>query len=214
MVRRKYIVTTKRQKKKWSSQMSYVASPINAIRNIPGPFGPIVCQYAIPVVSNISNANIAQNIMKVKNFKVSLTFNNYYSNLVINQGGDPPVLNNTMVKCHLSLCYFKQNQPPSQIEGIFPLNRSYLFTCPEYVIATKVIQYSVGQLQNGHDGSVNPNNFSQVSWNVSSRLARNLQTGDGIFLLVSTFPISSDHNSTWHLGGSLDGVIRYWTVSQ
>ena len=96
MVRRKYIVTTKRQKKKWSSQMSYVASPINAIRNIPGPFGPIVCQYAIPVVSNISNANIAQNIMKVKNFKVSLTFNNYYSNLVITPSSEPP-------KCQVEL---------------------------------------------------------------------------------------------------------------
>lgn len=214
MVRRKYIVTTKRQKKKWSSQMSYVAEQVNAIRNMNGPFGPVVCQYAIPIVSNISNANIAQTIMKVKNFKVSLTFNNYYSNLVIQPGGDPPVIQNTMVKCHLSLCYYKQNQPPSSLEGVFPLNRSYLFTCPEYVIATKVIQYSVGQLQNGQDGSVNPRNFSQVSWNVSSRLARNLQTGDGIFLLVSTFPISSDYNSTWHLGGSLDGVIRYWTVSQ
>lgn len=212
MVRRKYIVTTKRQKKKWSSQMSYVAEHINYIRNIAGPFGPVVCQYSIPIVSNISNANIAQTIMKVKNFKVSLTFNNYNSNLVINPGAEN--IQNTMVKCHLSLCYYKQNQPPSQIEGIFPLNRSYLFTCPEYVIATKVIQYSVGQLQNGQDGSVNPRNFSQISWNVSSRLARNLQTGDGIFLLVSTFPISSDFNSTWHLGGSLDGVIRYWTVSQ
>lgn len=210
MVRRKYIVTTKRQKKKWSSQMSYVMQlmelnlPINDLLNNQ------VYQYAIPVLSNISTANLAQNIMKVKNFKVSLTINNFKSIFVPTIPDNPKIL----IKNHISLCYYKQNMSPEAIQGLVPLNKSYLYTCPEYVLATKVIQYSIGNIASNAQGSINANNLSQITWNVSSRLARNLQTGDGIFLLISTFPFATNENGRYVMNGHLDGVIRYWTVSQ
>lgn len=210
MVRRKYIVTTKRQKKKWSSQMSYILQQIQVNEQINPPIDNQVYQHAIPIVSNVSTANLAQNVMKVKNFKVSLTLNNFrsiYAQLPVEEG---PIL----IKCHISLCYYKQNMAPPEIEGFVNLNKSYLFTCPEYVLATKVIQYSIGNLANNQQGSVNANNLSQVTWNVSSRLARNLQTGDGIFILISTFPFAVNRNGHYQLSGHIDGVIRYWTVSQ
>lgn len=210
MVRRKYIVATKRQKKKWSSQMSYVMTTLNEARNIAGPFEDQVFQFTLPIVRNLSSTSVAQTIMKVKNFKVSLTINNFrtFANVVNPQGAQA----NLPVKIHLSLCYYKQNLPPSQIDGVVPLSRSYLYTCPEYVIATKVINFSPSTLNEA--GEVLALNYSNVSWNFSSRLARNLQTGDGLFFLISTFPIGSQFNTTWHLQGSFDGVVRYWTVSQ
>lgn len=210
MVRRKYIVTTKRQKKKWSSQMSYIIQEVNVNQNLNPPLDNQVFQYAIPIVSNISTANLAQNVMKVKNFKVSLTINNYRS--VLEQ--DPASLPQILIKCHISLCYYKQNMAPPEIHGFVPLNKSYLYTCPEYVLATKVIQYSIGNLASQAQGSVNANNLSQITWNVSSRLARNLQTGDGIFILISTFPFAVANNGHYKMSGHVDGVIRYWTVSQ
>ena len=210
MVRRKYIVTTKRQKKKWSSQMSYVTEEMKISKTFNQLTDNTVYQHCIPIVSNISTANLAQNVMKVKNFKVSLTINNYKSIFEPITAAQGTVL----IKCHISLCYYKQNMSPSEIEGLVPLNKSYLYTCPEYVLATKVIQYSIGNLASQAQGSVSANNLSQISWNVSSRLARNLQTGDGIFILISTFPFITNSNGTYTMDGHLDGVIRYWTVSQ
>lgn len=210
MVRRKYIVTTKRQKKKWSSQMSYVMQLLEVNMPINRILDNQVYQHAIPIVSNISTANLAQNVMKVKNFKVSLTINNFKSIFEPTVAANPKIL----IKNHISLCYYKQNMSPDAIEGLVPLNKSYLFTCPEYVLATKVIQYSIGNIASNAQGSINANNLSQITWNVSSRLARNLQTGDGIFILISTFPFAIAENGSYVLNGHLDGVIRYWTVSQ
>lgn len=209
MVRRKYVVATKRQKKKWSSQMSYVQETLNVIQNQAGPYQDTVFQYTLPIVVNRSSASVALSVMKVKNFKVSLTIANFRSFANIN---NPAGNANLPVKLHISLCYFKQNQPPVEIDGITQLSRSYLYTCPEYVIATKVVTFPPSSL--GQSGEVNANLYSQVSWNVSSRLARNLQTGDGLFFLLSTFPLSSEFNTIYHIQGAFDAVVRYWTVSQ